>query len=67
MADRYTVGELQRYDETDPLFPTQDEAEQYAIRQEYLLDAPFGVWHDDGNDVETVAIVYEGLVWRPDA
>ncbi len=63
---RYIVGYLQHYAEDDPSFPTQGEAETEALRQEALNEGPFGVWCDDGNDVETVAIVYEGSVWRPD-
>lgn len=62
----YIVGYLQHYGEGDPSFPTQGEAEAEALRQEALNEGPFGVWHDDGNDVETVAIVYEGSVWRSD-
>jgi len=63
---RYIVGHLQHYDEADPSFLTQSEAEAEALRQEALNEGPFGVWRDDGNDVETIAIVYEGSVWRPD-
>lgn len=67
MGHKFVVDDLVHFKEDSPSYPTLDEAEDQALKlSEACPESPVGIWLDDGNDMETVAIVFEGSIWRPD-